>query len=101
MHHLLPVLPFETEVRRYRLIGEGNAAFWYCSQSDENAPLPPSPVGLDNPPLELFIQGKRSAFELLRELPVRGFSIVGTRHPQPRSVELVRKRISGLRRQRL
>lgn len=41
------------------------------------------------PPAFLRAQGRPEAYELLKDLPTRGLAVVGTRHPQARSLVLV------------
>ena len=41
------------------------------------------------PPREIRVQGKPEAMELLGRLPSRGLAVVGTRHPQARSLNEV------------
>ena len=48
------------------------------------------------PPEELFIQGSDRALGLLEQLPSRGLAVVGTRTPQPRSLQLVRSEFRKL-----
>src|SRR5690606_35717877 len=42
------------------------------------------------------IRGKESALGLLEKLPDRGLAIVGTRHPLPRTLDLVRRSVAEL-----
>jgi len=52
---------------------------------------------VDQPPEELFIQGKESSLELLNRLPQDGFSVVGTRRALPKSLHLTRTQVRELR----
>jgi len=47
-------------------------------------------------PEKLTLRGHRSAFNLLRTLPRNGLAVVGTRDPQPRSLEETRRVIRRL-----
>jgi DNA protecting protein DprA len=47
------------------------------------------------PPERLFVQAKVDALGLLERLPEQGLAIVGTRGPQPRSLQLVRQTVAG------
>ena len=90
---MLSTLPQEPLIRHYRRMGEGRSSFW----TGVGHTLPPSPSILHKPPSELWVQGQPSAFELLGRLPESGFAIVGTRHPQARSVSLLQTRMQALR----
>ncbi len=48
------------------------------------------------PPREIQVQGKPESMELLTRLPSRGLAVVGTRHPQARSLNEVRRVIAQL-----
>lgn len=51
---------------------------------------------ISHPPKTLYAQGSLKALELLKKLPERGLAVVGTRNPQPRSIDLVQKNIQAL-----
>jgi DNA processing protein len=51
---------------------------------------------LPRPPLELHIQGETAALDLLQHLPTQGLAVVGTRGPQPRTAQLVRRELEDL-----
>jgi DNA protecting protein DprA len=48
-------------------------------------------------PPEIFVQGRSEAFRLLERLPQHGLAVVGTRVPQPRSLQVVRRTIQELK----
>ena len=48
------------------------------------------------PPQNFYVEGQDKALKLLLQLPQRGFAVVGTRYPSPRSVQEVRRIISEL-----
>jgi DNA protecting protein DprA len=48
------------------------------------------------PPEQLFIQSTPEAFKNLEQLPQKGLAIVGTRNPQPRSIQLIQKSVRDL-----
>ncbi len=54
-----------------------------------------------DPPQEFFVQGTSKAFALLDSLPEQGLAIVGTRNPQPRAAEALRKWVLELEGSRL
>jgi len=51
---------------------------------------------ISHPPSEFFAEGTEPAFQLLEKLPERGLAIVGTRNPQPRSVQFATQKILEL-----
>ena len=51
---------------------------------------------LENPPDALFVQGSEAALNLFTLLPEAGLAIVGTRNPQPRSLNLVQEWVKKL-----
>ncbi len=51
---------------------------------------------IDPPPLQLWIQGTEHALKLLQSIPSQGLTIVGTRDPQLRSLQLTEKMIQNL-----
>lgn len=58
--------------------------------------LPALLFDVPEPPETLYLQGSETAFEHLKRLPHQGLAVVGTRKPQPRSANLVRKSIHSL-----
>ena len=56
---------------------------------------------IEDPPEALYVQGSPRALERLDELPGLGLAIVGTRHPQARSVQFVEKTVRSLAGQRI
>ena len=48
-------------------------------------------------PQTFWVRGQESALHLLEELPEKGLAIVGTRRPQPRSLEQIREQLGALR----
>lgn len=55
----------------------------------------------ESPPTGMWVLGKKSALELLLDLPERGLAIVGTRNPTGRSTEFLKKEIYSLTGERL
>ncbi|MFZ9596576.1 MAG: DNA-processing protein DprA [Bdellovibrionia bacterium] len=58
--------------------------------------LSPELLDVPHPPSRLYIQGREEALDLLKKLPERGLSIVGTRTPQGKSLGLIQKEIPAL-----
>lgn len=64
--------------------------------AEEGRSLYPSLWDVPDSPMNLWVQGAPGAFDLLKRLPEDGLAVVGTRHPQQRSLSLVRQWIHDL-----